>query len=61
MMAEVTRIACSDCGYELWSSWTHELEHCSRCGCLQLETTTRHVPDQEIASVTAPASAGEVV
>jgi ribosomal protein S27AE len=47
MMAEVTRIACSECGYELWSSWTHELGTCSRCGGKQLDTTTRHVPDKE--------------
>jgi ribosomal protein S27AE len=49
MMAEVTRIACGACGYELWSSWTHELDACSRCGADVLETSTRHVPE------TAPA------
>jgi hypothetical protein len=50
MMSEVTRIACSACGYELWSSWTHQLDACSRCGADALETTTRHVPDQEPVS-----------
>ena len=49
MMAEVTRIACSACGYELWSSWTHELDACTRCGAVALDTTTRHVPDTQPA------------
>ncbi len=58
MMAEVTRIACSACGYELWSSWTHELDACSRCGAETLDTTTRHVPDKEPATRRTAAPVG---